>query len=357
VAHEVESGEYCLVLRPAEPAAKLLEEHRRRLGGTQEEDGVHVRQVDAFIEQVHREEDLQGAGLQSSQGSATLVLGGLAGDGLRGNPPLPEGGGHPVGMLDAHTEAEGAHRVDVGDLVLELPQDDPEPRIVGGVDRVQLGEIVSAPLPLDSTEVRVVGDPEVVERTQQFGLERVPQPQLDRCPVPEHRPDIEAVATFRGRGETQQLPRTNLREESPVAGGLRVVELVDDDDVEGGCGQLVDEVTVERLDGREHLLPPARALPSHQEFTEVGISEHLAVGPERLLQDLAPVRHEQEARPRWAAPGISEVAVVERRHHGLARTRGSHDQVAVTSVDLPLHLEGLEHLLLERVRTDVQPGQ
>ena len=90
MADEVEGGEYRLVLGPAKPAAQLLEEDRRGLGGTEEENGVDVGKVNSLVEQVNGEEDLQSASLQSLQSSATLGLRGLAGDRLRGDSSLLE---------------------------------------------------------------------------------------------------------------------------------------------------------------------------------------------------------------------------------------------------------------------------
>ena len=65
VAHQVEHVEPLFVGRAAQTAAELLEEHDRRLGGPEQQDGVDGWHIDTFVEQVDREHDLQVAGSES----------------------------------------------------------------------------------------------------------------------------------------------------------------------------------------------------------------------------------------------------------------------------------------------------
>ena len=70
LADEVQNGEAVLagVGREPQAPAELLQEHHGALGGPQEQHGVDRGDVEPFVEQVDREEDLQLAGLQASQG-------------------------------------------------------------------------------------------------------------------------------------------------------------------------------------------------------------------------------------------------------------------------------------------------
>ena len=52
----------------AQAPSELLEEHDRRVGRPQHEDGVERRQVDAFVEDVDREDDVELAGVESLEG-------------------------------------------------------------------------------------------------------------------------------------------------------------------------------------------------------------------------------------------------------------------------------------------------
>jgi hypothetical protein len=78
-----------------------------------------------------------------------------------------------------------------------------------------------------------VRDGEVVERGQQVRLEGIPQAQLRSGAPVEEGPHVEAVPTFRGGRQPEQLTRVEVVEDAPVGFRLRVVELVDDDDSVG----------------------------------------------------------------------------------------------------------------------------
>ena len=75
LADEVQNGEAALagVGRQPQAPAELLQEHHRALGGPQEQHGVDGGDVEAFVEEVHGEEDLQVAGLQAAQGGLVDV--------------------------------------------------------------------------------------------------------------------------------------------------------------------------------------------------------------------------------------------------------------------------------------------
>ena len=93
----------------AQAPAQLLQEHHRALGGPQQRHGVDRGDVEAFVEQVHGEEDLQLARLQAAQGGLADVggAGGVEGFGIEAAGA--EALGHEACVLHAHAEAEGAH--------------------------------------------------------------------------------------------------------------------------------------------------------------------------------------------------------------------------------------------------------
>lgn len=89
-------------------------------------------------------------------------------------------------------------------------------------------------------EVGVVSDSEVVERAEQIRLERVPQPQLRGDAAVEEVADVHAVGALGCRGQAQQFSRREVVEDPPVRRRLSVVELVDDDDLEGVRREVLD---------------------------------------------------------------------------------------------------------------------
>src|SRR5207249_10472218 len=60
LADEVQDGEACLAGCVAQAPAELLEEHRDALGWPEEQDGVDVGDVEAFVEHVNGEHAAQG---------------------------------------------------------------------------------------------------------------------------------------------------------------------------------------------------------------------------------------------------------------------------------------------------------
>ena len=84
VAYEVEDGAGCLSLGAAQASAQLLEEEGWAVGGAEEEEGVHYRDVDAFVEEVHREDHVDHACGEVGQGGAAFVVWGVGPDLLCG---------------------------------------------------------------------------------------------------------------------------------------------------------------------------------------------------------------------------------------------------------------------------------
>ncbi len=74
VADEVEDGADGLALGLPEPAAELLEEEERALGGAEHEERVDGGDVHALVEEVHAEDDPDVAPLQVPERPLPLVV-------------------------------------------------------------------------------------------------------------------------------------------------------------------------------------------------------------------------------------------------------------------------------------------
>lgn len=101
------------------------------------------------------------------------------------------------------------------------------------------------------------------------------------------------------------------------------------------------------------MAPLAGALAIHQQLAEGAIAQHLAEGGEALLQDLAPVGHEQQARV--TRTGLA--GVIEGGDHGFARAGGGHHQVAPAAMEAALGRQLVEDLLLVGVGADVEEAE
>ncbi len=135
-------------------------------------------------------------------------------------------------MRHTDAKAQRPHRADVGHLVAQLREHLHGPGVVAVVDPLEARDVVRTALPLEAAEVDVVVDAEVVEGHEQVGGECRPQPQLVGSAPVEERPDVDAVGALRRGGQSEQLDRRQVVEQTAVGRRLGVVELVDDHDVE-----------------------------------------------------------------------------------------------------------------------------
>ena len=139
---------------------------------------------------------------------------------------------HEAGVLDADTEAEGAHRR--GLCVLDnLLDDQAGPRVRAGVGVAERVDVVAAsPTPRDLAQVQAVVNPEVEKGGEVLLVDGLPKPKLRRDAIVEPVQDRQAVASFRCGGQAEQFDGLQVIENSVVRGCGRVVKLVDDDDIE-----------------------------------------------------------------------------------------------------------------------------
>jgi hypothetical protein len=133
----------------------------------------------------------------------------------------------------------------------------------------------------------------------------------------------------------------------------RVVELVDDDDVEVARIEVGEPGGAEALDRREHVIEAARTLTADPALAEGWVAQRVAEGREALFEDLLAVGHEQQAGSRQRGP---QARVVDGRHHRLAGARRRDEQVAVVTL-LPSHGHLLEQPLLKRLEAQLDRAQ
>ncbi len=258
-----------------------------------------------------------------------------------------------MGVLHAHAEAQGPHRIQVGDLVCQFAQDQAQAGVVGGVEVGEgLGGVAVA-APFDPRQVGAVVEAEVVEGAEQALLQGAPEAQLGGDAAVKPMEDVLAAGALGGGGEAQQQNGRQVAQPALVAGGGGVVELIDDHHGERVRRQVRRIQPSERLHRGEHMAPLAGALAIHQQLAEGAIAQHLAEGGEALLQDLAPVGHEQQARV--TRTGLA--GVIEGGDHGFARAGGGHHQVAPAAMEAALGGELFEDLLLVGVGADVEEAE
>ena len=194
---------------------------------------------------------------------------------------------------------------------------------------------------------------EVRERRQPLLVDGVPEAQFGGDAIVEPIEQRQAVAPLGRRGQPEQFDGPDVLQERPVRGRRRVMELVDDHDVEMGGVEGGEPGGVQALDRREHVLERLRSMPSDPQLAEGVIAEAVAERRQALSQDLLAVRDEQQARARQALP---KPRVVDRGHDRLAGSGRGDEQVSVVAA-LAGQLDLLEQALLERLRPELDRTQ
>jgi hypothetical protein len=109
LANEIQHGQAFFLAGSAQAAAELLEIDDVAFGGAQKEHAVDLRDIDALVEDIDDEKDVEAAVGKVGAELAPGVGIGFGSQALRGNARLLEEPCHEARMLDAHTEAEGPH--------------------------------------------------------------------------------------------------------------------------------------------------------------------------------------------------------------------------------------------------------
>ena len=92
-------------------------------------------------------------------------------------------------------------------LLPHLLQHQPHPRIVSGVQALELRQVVALARPPDRRQVGVVVQSEILERAEQPPLEGVPEPHFHRGVIVEVVKDVFGVGAFRRGGQPEKDSR------------------------------------------------------------------------------------------------------------------------------------------------------
>src|SRR6476620_6398812 len=136
---------------------------------------------------------------------------------------------------------------------------------------------VSPAPPSEVREIRPVRDAEVLEGNEKPLVNCLPQPKFDGDPPPKELGDVLIVHALRRCREPEQLFRLKSPEEATVARRGRVVELIDDDDVEVLWTQGRDGLFGQRLDHGEDMRAGGYSAAT-MDLTERAIAKHRAEG-------------------------------------------------------------------------------
>mgnify|MGYP004459487417 CR=1 FL=1 len=139
-----------------------------------------------------------------------------------------------------------------------------------------------------------------------------------------------------------------------VDSGCRVMELIHDDEVIVILRQVLIKLRrVQGLNRYEKMIERFRLMTADPQVSEIEVVQDAAEGFDALLEDLFPMRHEEEpvllARMR-----LTEARIIEGGDHGFSTAGRGHDQIPGMPEDLPLDLELIEDFLLIGIWTDIE---
>ena len=357
-ADEIEDQAALLALGQTQSAADLLLEQHRALRRAQQEQRIDQRQVDALVEQVagHQRGDL--APRQHFGRTPALVRGRITHHAQRPDASLVQPRRHVLRVRHRDAEHQRAPTRRVARQPPPLVEHQPRAHVVAGdqpVDRRHLPCL----LPRHGGKVGLVVAGVILEGAQQLLVERVPEPKLDRRrairPVVEVAQDRLAVAALRRRGQAEQHARAHGAHECIEAIRRQAMALVDHHGVPViGTAARHQLAHGHAVDGGEQMLEAFGLHAADQDLAKGVVAQHLAIGAQRLLEDLLAVRHEQQPRPPTRL--LAQPLVVEGRHHRLAGAGGGDHQVAPAAV-IALDLQLVEHLLLIGLGLEVEVGR
>lgn len=195
----------------------------------------------------------------------------------------------------------------------------------------------------------------VVEGRKNVFFQGVPQSQFVGDPPIKKLGDVDTVTTLRRRCHAEKLTVRKTTHELLVRGRLRVMELVDDDDVK------IKRTFVIRqsLYRRKQMVTNRGGLLVSPELSEGTIVQHLAVDLSCLLQDLLPMRYEQQTRKfsSFCLHPRQQRLVIQRGHNGFPSTGRSDEEIMVPIMDFPFCSQGFEHPALIGPRTNLKPRE
>ena len=236
---------------------------------------------------------------------------------------------HERGVLDADAEPEAPHRSEVVDVVVELVEDEPGPRVIPGVDVAERGDVVAvAAPPRHVAQVDAVVDAVVGERGEPVLLDGVPEPEFGRDAVAEPVQDRQAVGSLRRGGEPEQLRGLQVARAAAVGAAAAWWNSSTMTTSKWSAGRSVEVRRGQALDRREDVVERLGPRATDPLLAERVVAQRVPEGRAALVEDLLAVRDEQQPceAKRGAQPGV-----VDRGHHGLAGTGGGDEQVAVVT--------------------------
>ena len=141
-------------------------------------------------------------------------------------------------------------------------------RLVTGVDVLEREDVVAATRPLHVRQIGAVVKPEILERAQQASLEGIPQPEFDGNAAIEPLEHALTVGALGSCRQPQKDLRAQMLQQAPVRRRRRMVEFVDDHDIERVGLNVVEIDLCQRLNRGEDVSSLFRSMAIDEQLAE-----------------------------------------------------------------------------------------
>ena len=110
---------------------------------------------------------------------------------------------------------------------------------------------------------------------------------------------------------------------------------------------------IESLNGDKQMVDAVSLVAAHKQLAEIGVFQHRPEGVQALLQNLLPMRHEQQ--PAGVTRMLfAETLVIQCGNHSLSGSGSSHYKVSVVPSHGTFCFQLIQNLLLVRIWQNVQ---
>ena len=299
LADKVENGQALFILCQPQATTQLLQENRQRFCRSKEQDGVNLRNVNAFVIDIHDEDKTHLAGNETILRAATFFIRRLTGQEHGRNAMLIEIPAHELRVIHRDTEAQALNIVNVCHIFQQRGHNQIRTPLsyhaAQRVDLGQLGFIITTSRPFQLVQIHGIGHTEILEGAQELAINGLWQANLCRNAVVEVAENAFAVHSFRRGSQSQKDLRLIVFQQLLISWRGRVVELVHDDVIiEIRRGLFRKVLAVKGLDGHKKMVDAVRPIFSNEHIAEIGISQHCPEGVQALFQNLFPVGNEQQ---------------------------------------------------------------
>ena len=330
LCHEVEHGEVILPHAQSQSSSQLLQEDGKALRRTEEQGGIYLWNINAFVEDIHDTEIVDFSGSQISVHPHTFLNWRIGRKACSPESRLSELNSHIVGVFPVGAEAKRMALGFIGQIFLQFLHDKSHTLFVAKPVGKSGDDVLAVRPKIIAGDVRVIGDAEILERSEQSLVEGLWKPDFRTDFPSEVRKQTLLIHSLRCSGKTQEDMWFEVVHDESIAHGSGMMGFIDDDKVVIAGSQSFEYIypLVEGSNRDKQMLDIFFwSIVSYPKFTEVGIPQHTSEGMYRLLQDFLSVS-DKEQFVFLSRMTVSVSLIIKSGDDGLACSRSSDHEIS-----------------------------